>query len=166
MKAIIRMPQQLDAHIREDLSRVHRFASERIGFIGGTTTRISDAEYLIVLKDYLSVADGDYVEDDTVGARINGNAIRKIMKYILETKNGGFHVHMHLIKGVPKMSSVDKREIPPIIKTFSSMLGTTCHGIVLRSKTNYSAFIAMPGQSTLVEPDRISIVGFPLFLNI
>lgn len=61
-RTIFRTTSDFLSRVREDLSRPHAFAHERVGFI---TVRAASANKIIVLlaEDYYPVADDDYIED-------------------------------------------------------------------------------------------------------
>src|SRR6267143_3197136 len=81
IKLIIKLTRELDTIIRTDLDRPHEFSAERVGFVSSAHTEINRDTFLIILKTYHPVADDNYVRDNSVGARINGNAIRAAMQH-------------------------------------------------------------------------------------
>jgi hypothetical protein len=166
MRTIIRLSRELDNIMRKDLLRQHPFAAERIGFIGGVHSFLGENKYLIILKEYIAIADDNYIEDNTVGARINGNAIRSAMQHIIDTKQDMFHVHMHPFKHFPSMSYTDNKEIPPIIKNFRNVCANSINGILILSYTHYNAYINYPQMSDLIPTTEIKVVGFPFSLNV
>jgi len=166
MNVKIRLSRDLESRIRTDLLRPHEYAFERVGFVSGPHSQLSASDYLIILNQYHPVSDNDYIEDHTVGARINGSAIRKAMQYVLETRNGMFHVHCHGFKGIPELSCTDENEIPPVVQNFRNVNRTSVNGILLLSNTHFNAYVSLPSQTKLIQTTNISIVGFPLFLNI
>lgn len=165
MNIKIRLSRFLENQIREDLLRPHMFAFERVGFVSSTHSRIAEDDYVIILNRHHSVADTDYIKDRTVGARINGNAIRKAMQFVLDTENGMFHVHVHPFNGVPTMSVTDRKEIPPVVQNFRNVNQNSLNGILLLSNTHFNAFVSLPQRQKLVQSTNISTIGFPLFLN-
>ncbi len=161
----IKLSRTLDDQIRKDLNRPHKFAFERVGFVSSRYTPVDGNGILVLLSGYLSVDDDDYMEDDSVGARINGNAIRKAMQKVLDTKEGMFHVHIHPSNAVPGLSLVDKEEIPPVVQNFRNVDGGAVHGILLMSTSRYKAFVMLPKEPKLIPTTRVSVVGFPMSLN-
>jgi hypothetical protein len=65
----------LDA-VRLDLHRPHAFGYERVGFFTAGAADLGD-RLLLVVRDYMSVADEDYEIDRKVGARIGSAAMLK-----------------------------------------------------------------------------------------
>ena len=94
MRAVFKVHQTLAQSIRNDLSRGHEVAHERVGFISCRAAQIQDG-IMVLAESYHPVADGDYLEDENVGALINGSAIRAAMQISLNGGVGMFHVHMH-----------------------------------------------------------------------
>ena len=88
MPITIHLPRGLYQGVLADLRRPHAHAAERIGFLYG---RLAPGGPLVVMTRYLPVLDDQYVVDDTVGARINGDAIRAAMQGVLDTGDGVFH---------------------------------------------------------------------------
>jgi hypothetical protein len=74
MTVEIRMTGPLYDQIHRDLARPHPFAAERIGFVFGRAGSLANAGKLVLLTRYHSIPDGQYVEDETVGARIRSDA--------------------------------------------------------------------------------------------
>lgn len=166
MNVKIKFTRHLDTIIREDLSRPHRFAHERVGFVSSRYVKLDKNNFLIFLTDYLPVSDEDYIPDTTVGARINGNAIRKAMQHTLDIKNGMFHVHIHPFNQIPDLSYTDRKEIPPVIQNFRNVDESVVNGILLLSNTHYKAYVSLPKISDLISTTRVSVIGFPLSFNI
>lgn len=162
----IRLGRKLDDYIRKDLERPHEFAYERVGFLSSRFTMLDHDTLLVFLTRYDPVDDEDYIDDKTVGARINGNAIRKAMQRVLDTKDGMFHVHMHPGNHLPGLSITDRNEIPPIIQSFRNVEPNVIHGILLMSESRYRAYVFLPSESKWIETIYISVVGFPTSLNL
>src|SRR5450631_3932169 len=81
-QTIFRATSAFMAEMRRDLSRRHAFAHERVGFI--TVRAASGVDGLVLLADnYYPVADDEYEEDDTVGAMIGQEALRKALNLAL-----------------------------------------------------------------------------------
>jgi len=165
MNIIIRITRSLDREIRNDIIRPHQFAAERIGFISGVHSRIGKDEYLIILKKYYPVDDADYIEDDSVGARINGNAIRKAMQHIITTHEGMFHIHMHPFNYPPSMSRTDRLEIPPVVNSLCNVDKSVLNGCIIMSNTLCCAYVNVLGQKQLIGTNKIRVIGFPFSLN-
>jgi hypothetical protein len=144
-----------------DLARAHPFAAERVGFafghlsVGGTDTR------LIILKDYLRLADNRYIDDPRCGARIDSQAIRGAMQHSIDTSGGAFHVHLHDWPGRPRFSQLDWDELPRLIPSFQVVRPSGAHGLLLLSRDACVAEVWLPGIRDAVVARTINIVGFP-----
>jgi hypothetical protein len=166
MNITIRISRHLDSEIRNDLIRPHQFAFERIGFVSGVHSKLEKDEYLIILKKYYPIDEVDYIKDHSVGARINGNAIRKIMQHILDNHEGMFHIHMHPFNVPPGMSRTDSREIPPVLESLRNVDKSVMNGCIILSNTLYIAHIDVPDQKQLIVTKNIRVVGFSFSINI
>jgi hypothetical protein len=154
MNIVIKLTHSMDQEIRDDLNRPHPFAVERVGFVSATGSMVGLDDYLIVLKKYYPVKDGDYIEDDTVGCRINGNAIRIAMQHILSSHESMFHIHLHAFKSIPSMSITDRKEIPQIVKSLCNVNPNIIHGFIIMSKTHYKGYVKIP-KSGYIETRNI-----------
>lgn len=162
MTTEIKITQKLYNEIFEDLQRPHEFAGERIGFISAKVGDTTSDHKIIILYKYFPVEDGDYIDDPMVGAKIGSTAIRKAMQRILDTGESLFHVHLHYFSGKPRLSSVDRNDIPPVIKSFQAVKPNAPHGIFLLGKDACTSVVLLPNSAEFVKPEKISIIGFPL----
>lgn len=162
MKPTIRIPRELLDHVKADLSLQHPFAAERIGFLHAKIANSGNEKLLILVNDYSSVCDEDYVDDKYSGARINSNCIRREMQRILDTGIGTFHVHMHDHRGIPRMSEMDRREIPKLVQSFKTVGPSGAHGIFLLSRDSCWAAATLPQTRDWEYELPISIIGFPI----
>ena len=94
-------------------------AAERVGFLYARLT--AGDQLLVVMTSYVPVADKQYVVDETVGARVNGDAIRAAMQGVIDTGQGVFHTHLHEWPGRPAFSPTDNRELPRLIPAFRAV---------------------------------------------
>ena len=133
MRAIFKIHQTLAQRIRDDLSRGHDFAHERVGFITCRAAQIQDG-IMVLAELYHPVADENYLEDESVGALINGSAIRAAMQISLSCGAGMFHVHMHEHFGVPRPSHVDLEDSKKFVPDFFNVTPHMPHGTVILSK--------------------------------
>ena len=98
MTTIFRARSDLLRKVRGDLERPHEHAAERVGFLLCRAASLGSEGLLVLAADYHSVADEDYLRDESVGAMMGPAAIRKAMQ---RAYAGGaqdvslFHVHMH-----------------------------------------------------------------------
>ena len=150
--------------IRRDLSRPHEFAYERVGFIGCKAGRLGNGAWIILAALYYSVADEDYVEDDSVGALIGSAAIRKMMQVAYDEPLSIFHVHMHEHRGIPRPSPVDIREMGELIPNFWHVRENLPHGAIVLSRDSLSGTIWDPSLQVKRPIDDITVVGTPMQL--
>lgn len=157
MPIAIHLPRDLYHGILADLRRPHAHAAERIGFLYGRLVP-GDAP-LVVMTRYVPVPDEQYVVDDTVGARINGDAIRAAMQGVLDTGDGVFHTHLHEWPGTPSFSRTDNEEMPRLIPAFRAVGPTQAAGLFLLSPDSAVADVWLPGAAGPERAARISVVG-------
>jgi hypothetical protein len=161
MSAQIRIERRVYEEVRSDLARPHKVAHERIGFLSASVGNQAGDQKVILLHDYVPVADSNYVRDHLVGARINSDAIRMAMQKIMDTKKGLFHVHAHPGTGKPFFSKTDLNQQPKLLGDFLKVGQNFVHGLFLLSQDSCTALVLLPGTSSLYEVSSISIVGFP-----
>lgn len=147
MRFVFRATDRFMGEMREDLSRGHHFAHERIGFI--TTKIAAGADSLVLLADgYHPVADEDYVYDPSVGARIGQEALRKALDLALLNPVGVFHVHMHLIPTARLwFSSIDLREQLNFVPDFFKVRSTVPHGALVLSPSSAAGLVWTSGEA-------------------
>lgn len=157
MPITIHLPRGIYHEVLADLRRPHGHAAERIGFLYG---RLATAgEPLVAMTRYVPVPDDQYVVDDTVGARINGDAIRAAMQGVLDTGDGVFHTHLHEWPGTPRFSRTDDAELPQLIPAFRAVGSTQATGLLLLSSDSVIADVWLPGASGPERAAGILIVG-------
>jgi ThiF family len=161
-KIKIRIPKAIYEQAYHDLLRPHEFAFERIGFFCSKSKYLNSETVLITITKYLVIHDQNYIEDNSVGARINSAAIRSAMQNALDNKCGIFHVHMHEQTGKPGLSHTDREEIPDVIESFYNVNQNQAHGLIILSKNSAIAEVKLHGQKQRVVPESISIVGYPM----
>jgi hypothetical protein len=165
MSVEIKLSGSLYRLIMADLARPHPFAAERVGFVFGRIGSLPNQGKLILLNRYHSVPDSQYVEDDTVGARIGSEALTWAMQsvyYGRAAREGVFHIHVHEHNGEPTMSAVDGRDLPNLMPGFQSVGREAAHGIIVLSLDHGSAWVWLPGSTESMRPNTVSIIGFPL----
>jgi len=94
MRAVFRCSNAFLESVEQDLSRPHAHAAERIGFIAVRAAALSNG-LLLLAQDYYPVEDSDYVRDESVGALIGHEGLRKALEIALLNPVGIFHVHAH-----------------------------------------------------------------------
>ena len=161
----MRLPGSLYQSMLADLKRTHKFAYERVGFLYARTTVLSDQARIITFTGYDPVNDTDYIEDDSVGARIGSTAIRGAMQKVLDGDCSGFHVHLHNHHGQPWPSGDDKEGLPGIVESFANVKPTQPHGILILSKDSFYALVKVNGEEHFVIPEMIAAVQYPMVLQ-
>ena len=134
MSLIFKAPEQFMTRVRADLSRPHAFAHERVGFISVRAASARDGLVLFA-QDYFPVADKEYVRDNSVGAMIGQEAMRKALEIALLQPVGMFHVHQHLFAGRLWFSHVDLREQARFVPDFFKVRASMPHGAIVLSST-------------------------------
>ena len=130
MSIIFRVPADVIRSVRADLRRPHAFAYERVGFM---TIRAAATKSALILlpQEYHPVADEDYLPDDSVGAMMGPEALRKALEMALLQKVGVLHVHLHDFPGRLWFSSTDLREQEKFIPDFFKVRKKMPHGAVV-----------------------------------
>jgi molybdopterin/thiamine biosynthesis adenylyltransferase len=161
----LRLPSILVARMRQDLSRRHPFALERVGFLTAGSGQGEDGELVIVGADYTSLHDDEYVPSRGAGTRIGGGAIRRALETATQSKRGVFHVHLHPHDGDPRFSPTDRTEQPRFVDSLRVVAPTVPHGMIVLSRTSASAWIWISGSPKPVVPRRLTMVGYPLVVH-
>jgi hypothetical protein len=156
MPITIQIPLGLYQGVLADLRRKHAHAAERIGFVYGRLVPGGDS--VVMMTRYMPIPDEQYVVDYTVGARINGDAIRAAMQGVLDSGYGVFHIHLHEWPGIPSFSRTDDAELPRLIPAFRAVGPTQATGLFLLSPDSAIADVWLPGASGPERATRISIV--------
>lgn len=164
-KVTIRVPNELCQQIRKDLARRHGFAFERVGFAIGKSKELHDDAELIIISDYVPVADDHYIQDNSVGARINSDAIRNAMQIALNKKCSIFHVHEHSGTGTPTFSFTDLDELPKIVDAIINANPNNIHGLLLLSKDGINATVKMKPSKEEAILEKVIRVGYPMSYN-
>ena len=117
------------------------------------------SELLILAQGFHSVPDCDYEVDGTVGARINGSAIRGALQTALTDNVGMFHVHLHQHRGLPRPSAVEWSEGARVNPDFWHVRPNVPHGALLLSIDRMAAWCWYPGRAQPDRSLRLSLVG-------
>jgi hypothetical protein len=158
MKIHFKLSTRLEERLRSDLTRSHAHAAERVGFVTGRFGW-AGSELLILAQGFHSVPDSDYEVDGTVGARINGAAIRGALQTALTENVGMFHVHLHEHRGVPRPSAVDWSEWVRFVPNFWHVRPNLPHGALLFSADRIAGWCWYPGHAQPERVSRLSLVG-------
>lgn len=160
----LKIPRELYTEIKDDLNRKHEYAYERVGFVFGKVGVINKNNQIVILSQYLTVADKNYIDDPRVGASINSEAIRIVLQKALNEASCVFHVHTHSWKGKPELSSSDIKGIIPLLPSFFAINPSGIHGILLLSQDSVAAWILLSNSNNITRISRISIIGYPIEL--
>jgi hypothetical protein len=156
-----RLARDLYDQVRADLIRPHPHAGERVGFLYARLGNAGTDHPIIIFTRYVPLADDRYIRDPFAGARIDGTAIREAMQGVLSQGEGVFHVHIHEWPGEPGWSPMDLRELPRLIPGFKAVGPKLPHGLFLLSPDHFAGAVWLPGNTTSVPMDRVTVVGFP-----
>lgn len=164
MNIIVKIPRNLFDQAKTDLFRPHAFAFERVGFFSTRCSRFNQTT-LVHCVAYNSVADIDYINDESVGARIGPGAITEAMTRSVNDSVGQIHVHWHGGFGLPRPSDTDSRELPPLSGSLSNANDAETHGWMILGETDAYTSILLPGEVKMVSESPVSIIGFPTMVN-
>jgi hypothetical protein len=121
--------------IQSDLDRPHPFAAERVGFVLTKTAR-GRSGTSVLATDYIDLPDKEYIPDNTVGARINQEAIRKALNAALIRRCGVFHIHKHHFGKFLWFSDVDLIDQNRSVPDFFTVRPDQFHGSIVLSQTS------------------------------
>lgn len=161
MKTHLKIPGSLLHEIHEDLSRPHKFAAERAGFLTCGISGDGGGGHVLLANRWHSVADEDYVDNPRVGAAIGGGAFRKILQYAYSNPVSILHIHRHDHRGAPRFSPTDLRSASEYVPSFFNVQRAMPHGIVVLSLDHAAGQVWEFGQSTARQIDVFQVVGFP-----
>ena len=165
-KVIIKIASALVNKIKLDLSRDHEFALERAGFCFGKSVKLPNGTWIVIINEYLSITDDNYIRTDQACARINGEAIRLAYQKAFSDKVGLFHIHMHeLTKSFPYFSLIDETSIPKVVESVQSYSKSQVHGMIVLSQQSINAKVLCPNKKKLIKASQVSIVGNDLQLS-
>src|ERR1051326_2196944 len=128
MKTNLRIARKLLQDVREDLTRPHPFAFERVGFLACKVAETKPRGVIVYPYHYLPVEDEDYLHDVRVGAMMGPDAIRKALQFAFKNRVSMFHVHLHDHYGSPRFSDIDLRENSNFVPDFWHVRPTFPHG--------------------------------------
>lgn len=157
----LRMTQSIHQEARSDLRRSHPFAYERVGYIFVKPV----GEFILVATGYESVPDEFYINDKTVGARIDHRGIALAMKRADSKREGILHTHIHGKRGIPQFSRADLADHPNFLRSFRNAAPEMPHGFLLLSADRMMARIWLPQNQSYTDIFRYTIVGLPLSFN-
>jgi len=161
MSITFKIPRRLLRQVRADLARPHPFAFERVGFISAGVAAAGDDLWLLA-REYRPVDDNDYLRDDSVGAMMGPEAIRKALQWAMKTGQAVFHVHTHGGNGVPGFSGTDLREHSKFMPNFFQFAGKSPHGALVLSDNAASGQVWLQPTGAGDYIDRFVEVGMPI----
>jgi len=161
MKAHFKITGALLAEVRNDLTRPHPFAFERVGWISVGASQSGDCIYLIA-RSYQPVADDDYLPDDSVGAMMGPEAIRKALQSSRKERVGMFHVHTHGGEGLPGFSGLDLREMAKFVPNFLQLSPQIPHGALVLSNDSIFGHYWLSEKSKFQIISEFNEIGMPL----
>jgi hypothetical protein len=162
MNITVRLTRVLYEHTMEDLRRPHAYAYERVGFASAKTSALAGGGLLVLLTEYHPLPDERYIEDHSVGARIDSAAIRGVMQRVLDTGRGAFHVHLHDLPGRTNFSGLDREGIPPVVAALRVASPREAHGMIVFGRDHARAEVWAPGTAAEAVAERVTVVGRPL----
>jgi hypothetical protein len=161
MKLLFKMNWSLRRAATDDLGRRHKFAHERVGFFGCRAAATNNG-MMVLAESYDPVADDHYVRDESVGARINGAAIRHALQLSLTKGASVFHVHMHGHVGTPRPSKTDLVESNKFVPDFFNVTPSMPHGTIILSRDSAFGLCWVKQNTDPIAFHRLEIVGSPL----
>jgi hypothetical protein len=159
MKVLFKITNSLLELVTQDLARPHEFAAERVGFLSCRVAELKPSGLVILAHDYHPVADGDYLDDLSVGAMMGPAAIRKALQLAFGHEIGMFHVHMHEHSGIPYPSKTDLKETAKFVPDFWNVRPHMPHGAIIVSHDALSGRCWYPGRRSPIDFTEVKIVG-------
>jgi hypothetical protein len=162
MKVILKITEKLLHDVIKDLNRPHAFALERVGFLLCRPEGLPNGGLAIFAGEFHSVADEDYLDDQTSGAVMGSDAIRKALQVSYNKNASMFHVHIHEHKGKPCFSTTDKNETSQFVPDFWHVQPSLPHGAIVLSKDSAFGQCWIPDKEKPREITEFISVGVPI----
>ena len=162
MKTRMKISRQLLADIRADLRRPHSFAYERVGFLTAGAVRLDDGDIVLLSREYLPIAEDDYVPNPRVGAMIGSDAMRKGLQLAYKSRSALIHLHTHGGKGRPEFSGVDVDDGKNFVPSFFNVVSHMPHALLVLSDDSARGMLWMSKAEAPVYIDEFTQVGAPL----
>ena len=159
---VLRIPDIYYKTMLSDLRASHPFASERVGFLSTNISSAGEHFKIITVTGYYPVDDSDYIDDPSVGAKINGAAIRRAMQRIISTGMGCLHVHLHDHIGRPGPSYTDLNSLPELSEGFYNANPRAVSGYAIFSRNSFFGMANISDDFDLIKIDQMTIVGYPM----
>jgi hypothetical protein len=164
LQAHVKIGAHLLHQVRADLRRRHAFAAERVGFLFAGVAW-SESGIVLLCRDYMPVADEDYVDDPRVGAMMGESAIRKALQHAMQTRSAALHVHEHGHRGRPGFSGIDIRENAKFVPDFFKVAPFVPHGALVLSQDSAAGQFWERRSGAASPITRFSSVGAALGLE-
>ncbi|SIT56153.1 conserved hypothetical protein [Mesorhizobium prunaredense] len=161
MKITLKITGALLDQVRRDLARPHAFAHERVGFLTAGAAAMAD-ELVLLVRDYIVVADDDYELARDVGARIGSNAMRKAAQAAYRPASALLHVHSHGGRGLPRFSSVDIESGAVFVPGFFQSCPKMPHGLLVLSDDRATGTLWPGAGRHPVAIERLVRIGQPI----
>lgn len=146
--------------ISADLLRPHPYAAERVGFLFARRGTIDENNLLILASDYLCLPDHLYIDDPSVGARINSEAIRNVFQKVMDTGMSAIHVHSHDFSDHPGFSRTDEKSLSRLIPALHNVNPTIPHGAIVLGRTGIAGTLWL-SQNHRKAISQVSVIGYP-----
>lgn len=161
MRVAVKITSALLDLVRRDLVRPHAFAHERVGFLTAGAAAVSGGLMLLV-REYISVADEDYEFAPKVGARIGSNAMRKAVQVAYRPASALLHVHTHGGRGLPGFSGVDLESGNEFVPGFFQSSPKMPHGLLVLSDNGATGLLWLESGKPSVSIDRFIRIDQPI----
>ncbi|MBR2117639.1 MAG: hypothetical protein IJ935_03000 [Afipia sp.] len=161
MRAAVKITSALLDLVRRDLARPHAFAHERVGFLTAGAAAVPGGLMLLV-REYMPVADEDYEFAPKVGARIGSNAMRKAVQVAYRPASALLHVHTHGGRGLPGFSGVDLESGNEFVPGFFQSSPKMPHGLLVLSDNGATGLLWLESGKPSVSIDRFIRIDQPI----
>lgn len=159
MRIKFKIASSLLASVKADLLRPHPFAYERVGFLACRIGSLLPSGLVIIAGQYNRIDDDDYVPDESVGAMMGPNAIRKALQFAYNRPVCMFHVHQHDHTGQPRFSRIDRRETAKFVPNFWHVRPAMPHGAIILSKDSACGLCWYPKAANPIRVRDFTFVG-------
>ena len=163
MKPHLKIPSSLLERALFDLERAHPFALERVGFLSCRQAS-GPSGPILFCYDYHPIADEDYVQDKTCGARIGERPIHAAMQRILDEGAAQIWVHTHGSKWNTNPSPLDREEGPRMLRSLVNVGRNLCNGWAVISEREATGQVWIPDHGPVLL-DQFSVVGWPTIIS-
>lgn len=162
MMITLKIDGQMLDDVRRDLERPHFFAHERVGFLLAGVAAVPGGDLLVIVRDYLPVADEDYEAALGVGARIGSNAMRKAVQAAYRPPSVLLHIHTHGGRGRPGFSRVDLESAEEFVPGFFQSCPKMPHGLLVLSDEAVTGNLWLAPSSRPIAIHRFVRVDRPI----